>query len=435
MAMVKLTNWLDKKIRSALVATCMITVILFIPSGTPHQDETPPTISNVSFFPDPAEAGAPVNIICTVTDNVAVHSVKVFIVHPNGTSMQHDMALVPPSLYYYTGIISLPGTYNFNIWGNDTSGNSQQTVTHSIQVSDTQPPLVSVAYPNGGEFLNGTHLIEWTAYDVADPGLDGDITLEYSMDGGTTYDMIDSNLLNTGSYIFDTIMYPDGSLYLIAVNATDEANNTGRDVSDAVFTIDNTPPVTNISLDGTLGRNGWYLDEVLIALLAEDGTSGVSATWYRMNGGNWTLYTVPILVASERNHSFEYYSTDNAGNQETMKTAYVKIDWSPPEISIARPLENYLYLLDREIVPLPIDTPFIIGDITIQVEVTNETSGINWMQFQIDYSLEGNVTDEPWQWEWQEPVLISRKYLLYVGAFDMAGNDIGEAQMFLRKWL
>jgi hypothetical protein len=435
MARVKLMNWFEKKIRYFVIIACLGAVIFFIPSSTPLQDEVPPTISNASLFPDPVEAGEPVNIICDVQDNVAVHSVKVFLTFPNGTTMQNDMTLSPPSLYYYTGILYLPGTYNYNIWANDTSDNTHVTVTDFFQVSDTQPPLVDVIYPNGGEFINGTLPIQWAVNDVADPDLDGHITLEYSADGGATYVLIDSNLDNTGYYDFDSTLYPDGSLYLIAVGATDDANNTGVDASDNVFTIDNTPPITNISLDGTPGRNGWYLDEVLVALVPEDVTSGISFTMYRMNDGNWTAYTDPILVDTEGNHSFEYYSLDTAGNREPVKTSYVKIDWSPPEVTIVQPLDNYLYLFDREIVQLPIENPFVIGDITIKVAVANETSGVNWMQFQIDFSLEDNVTEEPWEWLWEETSLISRRYVLYVGVFDMAGNDIGEAQLYVWKWL
>ena len=42
-------------------------------------------------------------------------------------------------------------------------------------------------------------------------------------------------------------------------------------------------------------------------------------TRYRVDGGQWTVYAVPVRVTSDGTHTVEYYSVDKAGNTETPK--------------------------------------------------------------------------------------------------------------------
>jgi parallel beta-helix repeat protein len=104
---------------------------------------------------------------------------------------------------------------------------------------DSIPPVVIVTSPNGGETLNGQTTIIWTASDDLTSNLNGTVGISYSADAGSTWHSIAQHQSNSGSYVWDTNSVADGSQYLIKVNASDEFQNLGSDVSNGVFTISN----------------------------------------------------------------------------------------------------------------------------------------------------------------------------------------------------
>jgi hypothetical protein len=101
-------------------------------------------------------------------------------------------------------------------------------------------PQVTVLSPDGGETLSDSTVIAWTAFDP-DPG-DSTlllIGLEVSADAGSTWAVIDTGLANNDEYSWDISGLDDGAQYLVRVTAEDTSGQTGQDLSDGVFTIDN----------------------------------------------------------------------------------------------------------------------------------------------------------------------------------------------------
>ncbi|WP_274653737.1 RCC1 domain-containing protein [Paenibacillus humicola] len=100
--------------------------------------------------------------------------------------------------------------------------------------------------------------------------------------------------------------------------------------------VDRTPPVTAAVLDpaSPSGRNGWYTQDVTVTLFAKDDASGVSATVYRINGGNWGPYTGPVTVNRDGAYTFEYRSTDHAGNAEAPRQIGFLVDQTAPDLSV-----------------------------------------------------------------------------------------------------
>jgi len=96
--------------------------------------------------------------------------------------------------------------------------------------------------------------------------------------------------------------------------------------------IDTIAPVT---LASGWDQGTWYASPVMVTLNATDSGSGVSATYYRVDGapgGAFELYDASNkpVVASEGEHTLYFYSTDIAGNREETKTATIRIDTTPP---------------------------------------------------------------------------------------------------------
>lgn len=90
--------------------------------------------------------------------------------------------------------------------------------------------------------------------------------------------------------------------------------------------VDISPPVTNISLYGTLGNNGWYISNVTVALNVTDDLSGVNYTKYNVNNGSWNIYSTSLFVYIEGINTVNYYSVDNVNNVEQIKYQTIKIN-------------------------------------------------------------------------------------------------------------
>jgi hypothetical protein len=146
--------------------------------------------------------------------------------------------------------------------------------------------------------------------------------------------------------------------------------------------------------------------------------SGVSSTYYRINGGVFVPYTGSFNVTEGINR-IEYFSRDNAGNAEQLKSVEMKIDRTPPNLEITSPKKSYLYIMGREIIPLDMFT-VIIGSIEINANAYDGLSGIEKVEFYIDNALMHTEDAMPYSWEWNETAI--GPYTIKVMAYDMAGN-------------
>ncbi|RIX60089.1 PKD domain-containing protein [Paenibacillus nanensis] len=106
--------------------------------------------------------------------------------------------------------------------------------------------------------------------------------------------------------------------------------------------VDTVAPVTTAEASSAAGADpatNWHRADITLTLTATDGVSsaapeeyvsGVKHIEYRVNGGDWTVYTSPIVIQQNGVYTYEYRSTDNAGNVETAKSIELKLDKSAP---------------------------------------------------------------------------------------------------------
>jgi hypothetical protein len=69
-----------------------------------------------------------------------------------------------------------------------------------------------------------------------------------------------------------------------------------------------------------------------VTLNATDNESGVNVTYYKINDEDWEIYTEAFRLWVGGIFLVQFYSIDNAGNEEIPKEIKIKIDDTPPVI-------------------------------------------------------------------------------------------------------
>jgi hypothetical protein len=98
---------------------------------------------------------------------------------------------------------------------------------------------------------------------------------------------------------------------------------------DVLAQADETPPTTTAAFSPAQpGDGGTYRRPVTVTLTAADtpGGSGVERTEYRVNGGEYQIYTAPITRSQPGPYSIDYRSTDRTGHVETARTVTFTIE-------------------------------------------------------------------------------------------------------------
>jgi hypothetical protein len=184
----------------------------------------------------------------------------------------------------------------------DTAGNTA-TATSTAPAGDTTPPTLTGApttSPNGAGWYSGNVTIHWTA---ADP------------ESGVPVPPADTTITGEGTALTSSTTVQNGAG--LSTTAT----------SSPAVKIDRTAPTTGIT--GT--SNNWVNGNVTIALSASDNLSTVDKTQYSIDGGA-TQTGTSFILSTDGDHAITFFSTDKAGNAETVQSAHVKIDKTAPTI-------------------------------------------------------------------------------------------------------
>ncbi|GAB2627920.1 hypothetical protein Aab01nite_81650 [Paractinoplanes abujensis] len=193
--------------------------------------------------------------------------------------------------------------------------------------TDSAPPTTTAA-------LSGTPVEGWYTGPVAvtltasDTG--GVAGTEYQIDGATAWT----------AYTAPVTISGDGS-HEVRFRSTDKAGNV-EPAKSATVKIDGTAPLTTAQF-APANDNGWHDGAIPVTLAATDAGSGVGKQEWSLDGGAWTPYTAPIDVTGDGPHELLYRATDKAGNQETLKSAVLRIDGSKPTLLVAGIAHGQLY--------------------------------------------------------------------------------------------
>ncbi len=240
------------------------------------------------------------------------------------------------------------GKHIWTIVAYDKAGNFQ-SITSSLVV-DTQPPKVTIIQPTN--YINTTQVT--FKFKVTDDYSEI-MRCNLTVDNGFSKSMTVSN----GSEVTVPVTISKEGEYNWEVKCVDNSYNVGS--AKAKFILDITPPVTQSN-----APSNWVNHSVTITLTATDNLAGVNKTYYRVDGGSWNLYSNGITISTEGNHTLEFYSVDNAGNEEKVHSVNILIDKSKPSLTFN-----------------PNETNWMNKDVNITLISTDSLSGIKSVYYEV----------------------------------------------------
>jgi len=333
--------------------------LLVVPTSTKliayEGDTAPPTVTFGNPAPAPNAAGwnnTAVDVSFTTADDLSgVQSAN------------------PPSPLHFT---AEGANQSQQVTATDNAGNSATFTSPTINIDLTKPTTVSTipGAGQGQELFTDPVTVTLSASD----NLSGVVGSFYRIDGGST---------QTYSSPFSIVT--DGN-HSVEFWSVDVASNSETHQT-RIVRIDTAAPVTQASVSGTAGTNGWHRSAVQVSLSATDTVSGVQNSFYRIDGGATQTYAVPFGLSAAGQHTVEYWSIDNLNHTEATHTLLVKIDSAAPVVTASA---NPATAPKR---PNPVN-------VTISGSVTDAVSGVGSASFNVidEYGVtqpSGSVTVQP----------------------------------------
>jgi hypothetical protein len=242
----------------------------------------------------------------------------------------------------------------------------------------------------------------------------------YSITWSTMPNTLPLNVMSTVTTNTTSFPLATGDSWYFHARTLDNAGNWAPDAYHVgPFYIDTIGPSTTHLYIGMPGQFSWFLSNVSVVITAADGHSGINVTVYSIDGSPWSEYISPVDVATDGNHTIEYYSQDAVENNETIRSGNLKIDATPP-------LNPDSYTSSHTVGTWS-------GDDTIDINWSgawDETSGVYGYSFiwtRNPSTLPGPVTNSTSESTTSPSLQTGNDWYFHVRTRDVAGNWAADA--------
>jgi uncharacterized repeat protein (TIGR02543 family) len=309
-----------------------------------------------------------------------------------------SVGAVPAPPYYYGDVVTLTATastgYIFDYWSGDASGSN---------------PVTTVTMDgNKAVIAHFTH-IEYALTVSIDPDMGGTVS---AVPGGPYYygDIVTLTAAANTGYTFDHWSGDASGTNLVTTVTMNDNKAVAAHFTQNVYTLTiNLDPGTGGSV--TAAPEPPYHYDDIVKLTATASTGYMFDHW----SGDATGSTLTVNVTIDGN--------------KTVTAHFIPTgDVIPPLVEIAKPL-NGIYLFDQLI--LPSKKPIVIQGITIQVNASDNQSGVKRVEFFIDDVSVGNDSTAPFTYTWHDMRSGTRN--IKVVAYDNAGNH-NAVEISVMKW-
>jgi len=288
-----------------------------------------------------------INITANVSDVGGIDKVFVNITLPNANTVQTEMTGNGDifNLTFTNTLIN--GQYNVTYIANDTSKNTNRSISIFFNVNDVTAPAVAIIEPNASAIfiLNQNVTVKINATDYYVNNTDkvfGNITLP----NGTVSNL---TLINTvdGFYNFTFNQTDTAGKYVLAIFANDTGSNVNASVNQTFFVINNSLPVVSIAYPENNAYNNTgnitfscsanssnTLSDITLFINAS-GVFSPNQTVIVGGSSNTSNFTVSNIPESKVLWNCEANDTANSAFSGVNKT--VIIDKTAPSVSNVQP--------------------------------------------------------------------------------------------------
>lgn len=311
---------------------CHSTVLSLNGTPPPTPTPTPPNSPTVAGF----SPSSPVNDIIGASRifDISIDQIVDIVWYIDDNPVQSNNGVTYAS---YTNTSAAPGIWNVSVKASNINGNVTFTWTWNVTVLPPPPIITSYAPVSPVDDVDGSsRKFGITIDQIAD--------IVWYINNNPVQS---NNSVMGASYTNTSASVGTWDVKVVATNA-----NGIVTYSWTWNVIPNPKPITTI--DPPNGQNGWYVTDT-IYLNATD-TDGIKYTNYSIDGGIWNsnsgsdvILKTPVIL-SDGIHSIQYYSVDNLNGIEFTKTQTVKIDKTPPQITINSPVNGSTYILNQNLI-------------------------------------------------------------------------------------
>jgi hypothetical protein len=197
----------------------------------------------------------------------------------------------------------------------DAADNSAHTTVADLDIDETPPTIQgSVPAPNAAGWYRHDVQVTWTCDDL----LSG---------------------VAAGACPAPSTVTGEGTALSATESVADRADNSASATVGGLH-IDRTPPVTTLDAPAPVTSDGWYGGPVQLSLATAPDLSGVTGTWYAVDGGPAQPYSGPFTYSESGTHTLSWWSADAAGNVEDSSqpgnSQQLRIDDQAPTIVASR---------------------------------------------------------------------------------------------------
>jgi len=260
-----------------------------------------------------------------------------------------------------------------------------------------------------------------------------DASASYDRDGtieSYTWDFGDDNVTVVTEPIIMHV-YSAPSIYTVNLTVTDNDGLSQSTTKSITVSEDSTSPITVHDYDGL-----WHISDFTITLTATDDMSGVAETYYKINNGPTKTVSVdgqPLITTEGTNNKLEYWSIDNAGNEELPHKILtgVKLDKTVPLIGVPSRTPPEGDVLPDQPAKVSVNATDILSGVKNVTLSYTINDGDTWTNITMNYNASTGLyeTTIPGQ---PAGTLVKYKIIAYNNAENQASNDnAGEYYVYL----
>ncbi|MCX8174295.1 MAG: DNRLRE domain-containing protein [Thermoplasmata archaeon] len=293
--------------------------------------------------------------------------------------------------------ISQEGTHTVEYYSTDMAGNIEKTKSFNLGI-DKSPPVISCQVKGTSSGFESWYISEVTVYLNASDGISGIAGVLYSINNGTY------------TQYTQPLKFSEG-IYFIKFYAKDVAGNKEAE-RNLLLKIDTASPAITHVLPEPTGKNGWYVRNVVFELNASDELSGVGGLYYSVDGGEATLYTVPVTISKEGYTNVSYWASDKVGHISDAGFFEIWLDKTPPEVT-------------ANISGKSGKNGWIVSSATMKLDAIDQVSGLEKLYYRING---GTYT------EYSSALTFKNdgRYNITVYAVDSAGNEARAKSFYVK---